>query len=453
MSHERPRQASVRVTYQRQAEVEEQPEEGTEKESEENDIIEQYPAEVMAEYNEGFTYTDTASGESDTIDITLTNIDLCWLDQWMPQKGDKLAAEIVTESWDSPGEEQVFDCGRFCLDDLTYTGPELTCTISGVSVPECNAFRSTGRSKTWKEVTLSEVAQEIAAKYYLELEYAGDTIKLGTIEQDNESDSSFLKKLCQDYGMAVKIYSGKIIVYDKGSLEDMEPIATLKPEDLQNWTYNTTLVGTYTSATIQYTSGKDDKVTKCTVGDGKRILNINEKVESLQEAQTKACAKINAENEKAETMSMTIMADCRIAAGSTICIEGLYQIDGKYFVDKVTHSIGPDKAYTMDIDLHKCQERIKDAEVLEEYQGQEQTDAVEAPDAPDLPDIKFAAGDKVIVNGPAYWGSNGGKANHCSNRTMYIVQYKQESTYPYGVAVHRDGTRYGWCAEGSLQKA
>ncbi len=453
MSREKPRQASVKVTYQRQAEIEEQLEEETVTESGEDDIIEQYPAEVMAEYNEGFTYTDSASGESDTISITLTNIDLRWLDQWMPQKGDKLAAVIMTESWDSSGEEQVFDCGRFCLDDLKYTGPELMCTISGVSVPESNAFRSTGRSKTWKEATLSEVAQEIAGKYYLELEYTGDTIKLGTIEQDNESDSSFLNKLCQDYGMAVKIYSGKIIIYDKESLEDMEPIATLKPEDLQNWTYNTTLVGTYTSATIQYTSGKDDKVTKCTVGDGNRILNINEKVESLQEAQTKACAKINAENEKAETMSVTIMADCRIAAGSTILIEGLYQIDGKYFVDQVTHNIGPEKAYTMELDLHKCQKRIKDAEVLEEYQGQEQTESTDVSDVPGMSDAKFAAGDKVIVNGPAYWGSNGGKANHCSNRTMYVTQFKQESTYPYGVSVHRDGTRYGWCAEDSLQKA
>lgn len=453
MSHERPRQASVRVTYQRQAEVEEQTEEENGKQPEESDIIKQYPAAVMAEYNEGFTYTDSASGESDTISITLTNIDLRWLDQWMPMKGDKLAAEIVTESWKRTGEELCFDCGRFCLDDLKYTGPELTCTISGVSVPESNAFRSTGRSKTWKKATLMEVAEEIAGKYYLELEYTGETIKLGTIEQDNESDSSFLKKLCQDYGMAVKIYSGKIIIYDKGSFEDMEPIATLKPEELQNWTYNTTLVGTYTSATIQYTSGKDDKVTKCTVGDGKRILNINEKVESLQEAQTKACAKINAENEKAETMSVTIMADHRIAAGSTICIEGLYQADGKYFIDKVTHSIGLDKVYTMELDLHKCQERIKDAEVLEEYQGQEQTDAGDMSEVPDMPEIKFAAGDKVIVNGPAYWGSNGGKANHCSNRTMYVTQFKQESTYPYGVAVHRDGTRYGWCAEDSLQKA
>lgn len=438
MSRESPRQASVRVTYQKQT-----------NDSEDGEA-EQRADDVMKEYNEGFTYIDSASGESDTMSITLTNIDLRWADQWMPEKGDILTAEIVEKSWNKAEEEEIFECGVFCLDDLRYTGPELTCTIGGVSVPENCAFRSTGRSKTWKEVTLKEVASEIAEKYELELEYIGDVVKLGTVEQDNQSDSSFLTKVSEDYGMAVKIYSGKIIVYDKGNFEDMDPIVTLYPQDLQDWTYNTTLVGTYTGASIQYTSGKDDKETKCIVGDGERILNINKKVESLQEAQVKACSKINTENEKSETMSVTIMADNRIAAGNTIMIEGLYQISGKYFVDKVTHSIGTDRAYTMSMDLHKCQERIKDAVVMEEHQGQDEYEASDET----TEEGGFSVDDKVIVNGPAYWGGNGGKANNCSNMTMYITQILGSGyQYQYGVAKHKGGTRYGWCEKGSLQKA
>ncbi len=439
MNKETPRQASVSVTYQKAKKAG-----GTSKR----------PAAVMAEYDEGFSYTDPATGESDTVSITLTNIDLRWANKWMPQKGDKLTAKIIEKSWDKAGQKKSFYCGKFCLDDLSYTGPELTCTIGGVSVPESNAFRSTARSKTWKKATLKEVGAEIARKYHLKLQYTGGTIKLGTIEQSNESDSSFLTKVCQDYGMAIKIYSGKIVIYDKGSFEARKPVATLKPADLQDWSYNTTLVGTYTGATIKYTSGKDDKEMKCVVGSGKRMLNINEKVESLQEAQLKACAKVNAENEKAVTMSVTIMANNRIAAGSTVNIKGLYQLSGKYFVDKVTHNISPDGAYTMALELHKCQKRIVKATVMKEYQGQKKAVATKKATAQPAASEALAVGDKVIVNGPAYWGGNGGKANQCSNMTMYITQilgggYK----YQYGVAKRKGGTRYGWCGKESLKKA
>lgn len=438
MSMETPRQASVRVTYQKAKKAG-----GTNGR----------PAAVMAEYNEGFTYTDPASGESDTIKVTLSNIDLRWLGRWMLEIGDKLTAKIIVKSWGRAGLQKSFYCGKFCLDDLSYTGPTLTCTVGGVSIPEGNAFRSTGRSKTWKQVTLKEVAAEIAARYYFELRYTGGTIKLGTIEQSDEPDSSFLKKLCEDYGMAIKIYSGAIVIYDKGSYEARKPVVTLGRADLLDWSYNTTLVGTYTGAQIRYSSGKNDKELQCMVGDGKRILSINEKVESLQEAQLKACARLNAENEKAVTMSATIMADIRIAAGSTIRIRGLYRLSGKYFVDKVTHNIGPDAAYTMDLELHKCQERISSATSMVEYQGEQKAVASQGATAQPAAGEAFAVGDKVIVNGPAYWGGNGGKANQCSDMTMYITQVLGSGyQYPYGVAKRKGGTRYGWCGQESLKR-
>ncbi len=411
-----------------------------------------HSAPVIAEYNEGFSYTDPANGESDVISITLSNIELRWANQWMPKKGDKLTAQIIQENWGVENEKEIFSCGKFCVDDLSFKGPTCTCTIGGVSVPENNAFRSTERRKTWKKVTLKELGAKIANRYHLEYDYTGGTIKLGTIEQNGETDSSFLSKVCQDYGMAIKIYYGKLIIYDKGIYEERPEVATLYAEDLQNWTYNTTLTGTYTGATLKYSSGSDDKEITCVVGSGKRMLNLNEKVESLQEAQIKACAKVNAENEKAETMSITIMANTRITAGSTIKIEGIYQIGGKYFVDKVTHRIEANGAYTMDLELHKCQKLIKEASVLRMTQGTEVAVPPQSSPEQTVP-VVLAVGDKVIVNGPAYWGGNGGKSNQCNNMTMYITEILGGSyQYRYGVAKRKGGTRYGWCAEGSLTK-
>lgn len=356
-----PRQATVKVSYLKKVKSK----------AKKADRTKKRPAAVMSEYNEGFTYVDPASGESDSISITLTNTDLRWAKNWIPKKGDKLTAKIILKSWNKARQKKTFFCGKFCLDDISYSGPELTCTIGGVSVPDGNAFRSTQRSRTWKKAVLKEVASDIAKRYHLKLDYTGSTIALGTVEQSNETDSSFLKKCCEDYGMGIKIFCGKIVIYDKAEFEAKKPVVTIKKTDLQSWSYNTTITGTYTGASINYTSGKDDKEIKCVVGGGKRILNINEKAESLKEAQLKACAKVNAENEKASTMTATIMTDIRIAAGCTVKIAGLGHLGGKYFVDKVTHNIEADSGYTMDLEMHKCQKRISQVSAIKTVKNKE----------------------------------------------------------------------------------
>lgn len=341
-----PRQATVEITYIKKKKA------GAGK---------KYASSVMAEYNEGFTYVDPASGESDTIDITLTNEDMRWLNKWKPKKGDKITAKIVEKSWNKEGESKSFSCGKFCLDDLSYSGPELTCSIGGLSVPEKNAFRSTNRDKTWRKVTIRIIAVKIAKRYHLKLKYYGKKIKIGTIRQSGETDSSFLKKICEEYGMELKVYYGKLILYDKSLFEKKAPVSILTKTDLQEWSYNSTITGTYTGAKIKYTSGKSGRTLKCKVGKGKRILNINEKAENLREARLKACAKVNLENEKAETLTATIMANNKIAAGCTVTIKDFASVSGKYFVDKVTHTIEADGAYTMNLEMHKCQKRITKA--------------------------------------------------------------------------------------------
>ena len=111
MTKETPRKAAVRVTYEKKAKPGKA---GSAK---------RRPASVMAEYTEGFTYTDVASGESDTMSIELVNIDLRWAGKWMPRRGDKMESEIVVGSWGKAGKKQTFHCGRVCGDAVSYEGP------------------------------------------------------------------------------------------------------------------------------------------------------------------------------------------------------------------------------------------------------------------------------------------------------------------------------------------
>lgn len=406
-------------------------------------------ASTMAEYEEGFSYTDAATGQSDTMSLKVCNKDLRWANKWLPKKGDKMVAKIKLYSWDSAGKNITFTCGKFCCDDLSFSGPTLICDIGGVSVPEGQAFRSTQRTKTWKKVTIQEIARKIAARYKLKLYYEAGKITIADMEQNKQTDCEFLNKLCEDYGLYIKVYYGKIIIYDIDAYEAKKAVRSFDIKNFQSWSYNTTLTGTYTGAKITYTKGDNDNELTLTVGSGNRILNINEKVDGLADAQIKACARVNKENRSAVTMSATIKADTKIVAGVCIQVKGAYNLNGKYFVDKVTHKIEAAGAYTMDLEMHKVQSKIKNVTNQSSIQPNKTRSSSGGGSSDAL-----AVGDKVIVNGPAYYAGNGGRSNSCSNMTMYITEILGSGyKYQYGVAKRKGGTRYGWCAKSSIKKA
>lgn len=327
-------------------------------------------ANAIARYTKGFTYTDPATGESDSMSLELSNCDSSWLNSWFPKIKDKLLAKIYTEAWDSKQKTpKVFDCGKFCLDDFSLSGPTMEISIEGVSVPEANAFRCTERSKTWEEVTLKEIAEEISKRYSLELFYEGDTIKIATLEQNNQTDCNFLTKVCEDYFMAIKVYYGKLIIYNKEMYEDKPAVTSISMSEVSTWKYNTSLTDQYDGATISYSTGeKEDDELTYSIGDvseGKRVLYINEKVDSLADAQKRVYSKLNQENSKVETVSITMpsKAEIDIIASNTVELIAFGKISGKYFVDKVKRSLTSGAGYELQLELHKCQPRIGVTEI------------------------------------------------------------------------------------------
>ena len=405
-------------------------------------------SEKIAEYLEAFSYTDCATGQSDVASITLNNMDLKWANSWLPKKGDKFTAKIKLYSWETAGTDIVFNCGTFCCDDKEFSGWPSDAIVGGLSTPEKQAFRSTSRSKTWKNVTIKEIARQIAKRYSLKLQYYASTIKIKTLEQDKKDDASFLNSLCDDYGLYIKVYSGKIVIYDPVKYEAKAAVKTFSINDLIDYHYNSTLTGTYTGATIKYTKGKSKKEYTYKVGSGNRILSINEKVDNVSDAKLKAKARLNKENRKAETMTATFTANFKLVAGNCIKIKDAYDMDGKYFIDKATHTIKADGVYTISVEMHKLPSTsaTKTQEPKKKTTTKKKTTKKKT--------TSFKVGDKVIVNGGAYYAGNGGRSNSCKGMTMYITQilgggYK----YQYGVAKRKGGTRYGWCAKSSLTKA
>lgn len=308
----------------------------------------------LNEYLQSFTYTDVASGESDSISIRLSNIDKKWLGSWFPAKGDKLTASTKFTNWSKTGEKK-FKCGDFTLDEFSFSGRPLEANIEALALPIKESFKTTDRNKTYKKVTIEEIAKEIAKRANVKLVYDAARIDIETIEQ-SENDCDFLFDLCEKYGLGMKVYSSKIIIFDEAAYEKRRSVVTIDESDMKSWSYDTTTNKTYTAAKISYTNPKTKKDVSITVGEGKRVLKISEKADSKADAEKIAKAKINNANKKMTTMRIVIMANPKIVATSNVTITGLGKLNGKYAVDKVVHSIGT--GYTMTLTLRLIQNRI-----------------------------------------------------------------------------------------------
>ena len=318
----------------------------------------------LKDYLESISYEDVASGSSDTLSIKLHNITKQWMKGWYPKKGDAVEGSIKLLDWDKVGKDKKIFCGHFTLDDVSFSGNPMTASFDCVSAPASESFKTRERNKTWENATISGIAGESAGRYSLSLSYSGPSIKIKKLEQ-SESDSEFLYKLCKDYGLSMKVYKKKIVIYDQTQMEQKGPVCTLGMDDFvdNNWEARDSLYGVYSGARISYKDPDDDKETSIYVGlkaenaKDSRTLRINETADSAADARRKAAAQVNLSNQDATTISGTIWPNIKVCAGVTVKITDFGKFNGKYFVDKSTMELG-ESGTSQKIEMHKCQKRI-----------------------------------------------------------------------------------------------
>lgn len=319
----------------------------------------------LADYLESVSCEDVASGSSDSIDITLQNIDMKWMNQWYPTKGDKISGTITFQDWNKDGENLKLNCGTFILDEVKFSGGPLKVSLGGVAIPANESFKVRERTKTWKNVTIKNIANEIAKRYGLSLSYSGPTITIASIEQSDKTDSAFLYDLCKKYGLSMKVFNNKIVIYDQTQQEKKAASATITRDSFidDEWEYTDSIEGTYTGARISYKSGEDNEEISVYLGlkaenaAGSRVLNITEVADDYDTAYYMAAAQVNQSNEQATTISGKIWPNPKICAGICVTISGMGKANGKYFVDKSTVEVS-DSRTTQSVELHKCQTRL-----------------------------------------------------------------------------------------------
>lgn len=316
----------------------------------------------LAGYLLDFSYTDAAPGESDDIQITLEDRENKWQSpEWMPMQGDSIQAEIRTIGWEKPGEIKRLPLGSFEVDSVAMGGPPDTVTIKATSLPIKGTARQEKRTKAWEKVTLRSIAAEVAKRAGLKLTYlAPVNPTYERVDQTEQEDLAFLYSQAKEEGIAVKVSSGQLVLFDEFEFEKADPVATFTrgKDDILSYKFDwSASYAAYVACEVSYTQAKKKQTIKVryvppgapAVGP---VLKINEQAANEAEALRKARKILRDKNKEMSLASMSLMGDTRLAAGVTILVSGFGTFDGKYLIVSASHNIGSG-GYTTNITMRQ----------------------------------------------------------------------------------------------------
>lgn len=274
-----------------------------------------------------------------------------------------VSAVLVQKNWNDTGKDLTLDMGTFEIDSVDMSGPPDKVTVKNTSIPYTSKLRMEKKNKAWEKISLKGIGQEIAGKNGLKLMYeASDNPTYKRKEQVQTSDIKFLQNLCHAAGMALKVTTLTIVIYDAAEYDKKPAVRTFKKGsgDIISYKMGTKLTDTaYTSCHVSYTDPDSKETIEYTytpdskTGTG-QTLEVNEKVNSKAEAIRLAKKRLREKNTQEYTASLKVVGDVSLVAGITVKLKGFQQFDKKYKVTQAKHNLLD--GYTVDLSLKQVLE-------------------------------------------------------------------------------------------------
>lgn len=306
-------------------------------------------------------YDEKASGEADSLSISLQDKSRKWLFGWFPEKGDIIRPKLTTYDWAKKGEVKTLDCGNMPIDEPQFSGPPGIFTLKALSIPSADGFNDTPEDYTWQNISMSQLGNEIANKYGLKFIYdAPCDFVISTLKRSNQTDSDLLSSTAKKYNLCTKIFNGKLVIYDKAIYEARAPVAKIiyGQSNISHYDLSAPTVDTNYAGVIEtYSLPDNDNPFTYTfrVASSGKMLTVNESVDDAAQAEMVAKSNLREKNEKRMSGSFTLVLDLDIVAAEIVELEGWGKFDGKYFIDTASHAIGSGQGQTQ-IEVHKCLE-------------------------------------------------------------------------------------------------
>lgn len=309
--------------------------------------------------------TDNESESTDDLQIKLADPDGKWVKRWLTEtifvgatvRGLRIQAWVGVQKGDKIAQQKA---GTFHLDSLKAGGPPNTVTIKASSLPPKGGIADEKRNKAWEGYTLKGIAKEIAEKAGLSLIYDAEKHSYERREQNEMTDLAFLRALCREAGIALKITDMKMVLIDAAGYAKQPSVMTINWMDgsYLKWDLQTGSRDiSYDSCLVRYAHPIKGLITGSAESDKysdndehNQLVITNRRVESAQEAQEIAAQELRLKNDFGETADFTLPGNPAIMAGQNITLKGFGYWDGKHPVKCVKHKLSS-SGYTTDVKL------------------------------------------------------------------------------------------------------
>lgn len=324
-------------------------------------------ARDLAPHLKSLLYVDNLSGAADDLQIEVEDRDALWAGDWRPETGDTVTARIeVTEAWFGD-KVTALRLGTFFHDRITLKGPPRTVNLSCVSAAISTGLRRRKRTKNWRKVTLKQIAEDIADRADLTLEFDGAAgPKYQHVGQHNQSDLEFLEGECAKAGRTLKVTESKIVIYDEQALDEGDSVGEI--DLIGGWVHELEFeagdAGRYgschvscfnprTGKTVNGQFPREGQVVEGLDPNGQTLeLVIN--VTDAAEASSRAEKFLRNANRFATRGTIKTVGAPGLVAGTVFDLVNAAGLDGKFIVTRAEHR--PIGGYTTTINVRRCLE-------------------------------------------------------------------------------------------------
>ena len=303
---------------------------------------------------ESFSYVDYAHGRADEIRVTLDNTKGEWTGSWTPEEGDTLAPSLVCTDWDKPGDTQKLDCGTFKITGVRSSGPPDQVEIIADSALITKALRSQKNTESFEHISFREVCRELAGRHGLTLFFEGDGegMSFDHVEQDHESDLSFLQRLAEKCGFNLKLAEEKLIVFQGRTYDARSPVMTLArgEQRIKSRDLSSKVRDVYSSCKVEYLDPLSGELRHYEFQPPdpppvNQVLRIKRRTETEEQAAKMAKSQLRYKNKQQISGTIVLAGTPGLLAGVNIRLSGFGTFDRVYFIESAEHTFGRHQGY------------------------------------------------------------------------------------------------------------
>lgn len=297
--------------------------------------------------------SEKRGGEADQLDLVIHDHDGRMA---IPKRGALLSVQL---GWEATG---LVDKGQFRVDEVEHSGSPDQITVRARSA-DFTSGMEVRRHRSWRDVTLRAVLQDVAAGAGLELRVSAELASkhLDVLQQSRESDLSLLKRLGKRYDAVASVKAGRLVFTPKGGGATASgqaiPAVSITRADGDQHQYSVTERDAAEGVTASWHDLKTGERKEVSVGDGETKKHLRRTYASEAEAKAAAEAELSRMAREKVTMGYTLaLGRPELFPETPVSFSGLKaEIDAvSWIVSEADHAIADGQGFTTRLQLEQA---------------------------------------------------------------------------------------------------